>query len=43
MLDLTAVVQQIDMFFSQNKGQDAEKSLKQSIVQAVQEEDDNAE
>ena len=42
MLDLAKVVQQIDTFFAQNRGADAEALLKQSIVQAVQEEDDNA-
>ena len=42
MLDLAVIVQQVDTFFAQNKGADAEALLKQSIVQAVQEEDDNA-
>ncbi len=42
MLDLAAVIQQIDTFFARNKGADAEALLKESIVLAVQEEDDNA-
>ena len=42
MLDLAAVVQQVDTFYAQNKGKEAESLLKESIVQAVQEEDDNA-
>lgn len=42
MLDLAAVVQQVDTFYAQNRGKDAESLLKESIVQAVQEEDDNA-
>ncbi len=42
MLNLEKIVQQIDNLFSQNRGADAEALLKQSIVQAVQEEDDNA-
>lgn len=42
MLNLEKIVQQIDEFFAQNQGADAEALLKQSIVQAVQEEDDNA-
>lgn len=42
MLNLEKIVQQIDDFFTQNRGADAEALLKQSIVQAVQEEDDNA-
>ena len=42
MLDLAAVVQQVDTLYAQNRGKDAESLLKENIVQAVQEEDDNA-
>ncbi len=42
LLDLAAVRQQVDTFFAQNKGADAEALLKQSIVWTVREEDDNA-
>lgn len=42
MLDLAAVVQQIDTYFSQNRGPEAEQLMKESIVQAVREEDDQA-
>lgn len=42
MIDLTAVVQRIDSLFAQNKGPEAEALMKESIVQAVWEEDDNA-
>ena len=42
MLDLAAVIQQVDTFYAQNRGKEAESLLKESIVQAVQEEDDNA-
>ena len=42
MLNLTEIVQQIDTFFARNMGAEAEKLMKESIVQAVKEEDDNA-
>ena len=41
MLDLAGIVQQIDELFSQNRGKDAEELMKQSIVQAMEEEDHN--
>ena len=42
MLDLTTVMKQVDAYYAQNRGPEAEDLLKESIVQAVQSEDDNA-
>lgn len=42
MLDLTTVMKQVDAYYAQNRGPEAEALLKESIVQAVQSEDDNA-
>ncbi len=42
MLDLEAIIQQIDKLQEENRGPESETLMKESIVQAVQEEDDNA-
>ena len=42
MLKLAEVVQQIDELFAQNQGKAAEELMKQTIVRAVEGEDDNA-
>ena len=42
MLDLTAITKQVDSLLDENKGQEAENLMKESIVQAVREEDDSA-
>ena len=41
-MDIQRILAQVDDFFEQNKGEDAEKLMQQSIVQAVQEEDDGS-
>ncbi len=42
MLDLSAITKQVDSLLDENKGQEAENLMKESIVQAVREEDDSA-
>lgn len=42
MLDLNAVFQKIDVFFSENRGPEAELLMKESIAQAVNEQNDQA-
>ena len=42
MLNLEAIVGRIDALFAENQGAQAEQLMKDSIVQAVKEEDDNA-
>jgi len=39
-LDIQKVLAQVDKYFEENKGEEAEKLMQQSIVQAVREEDD---
>ena len=39
-LDINRVLAQVDAFFEENKGEEAEKLMQQSIGQAVQEQDD---
>lgn len=41
-MDIQRILAQVDDFFEQNKGQEAEKLMQQSIVQAVREEDDSS-
>ena len=41
-MDIQRILAQVDDFFENNKGEDAEKLMQQSIVQAVQEEDDGS-
>lgn len=41
-MDIQRILAQVDEFFEQNKGQEAEKLMQQSIVQAVREEDDGS-
>ena len=41
-MDIQRILAQVDEFFEQNKAQEAEKLIQQSIVQAVQEEDDGS-
>ena len=41
-MDIQRILAQVDGFFEQNKGAEAEKLMQQSIVQAVQEEDDGS-
>ena len=39
-MDIHQVLAQVDAFFEENKGEEAEKLMQQSIGQAVQEQDD---
>lgn len=41
-MDIQRILAQVDEFFEQNKGQEAEELMQQSIVQAVREEDDGS-
>lgn len=41
-MDIRQILAQVDDFFEQNKGEEAEKLMRQSIEQAVREEDDDS-
>lgn len=40
-MDIKKVLAQVDALFEENRGKDAEKLMQDSIVQAVEEQDDN--
>ena len=41
-MDVQSVLDQVDIFFEENKGEEAEKLMRDAVVQAVQEQDDNS-
>ncbi|MCM1569082.1 MAG: DUF4125 family protein [Roseburia sp.] len=41
-MDIDSIIQQVDSYFEQNKGEEAEKLMRESIVQAVAEADDGS-
>ena len=41
-MDIQKVLSQVDAFFEENKGEEAEKLMEESIAMAVQEQDDNS-
>ena len=41
-MDIQNVLNQVDSFFEENKGEEAERLMRDSVVQAVQEQDDNS-
>lgn len=42
MVNIEKILEQVDQYFEENKGEEAEKLMRQSIVQAVQEDDDGS-
>lgn len=41
-MDIQNVLNQVDSFFEENKGEEAERLMRDAVVQAVQEQDDNS-
>ena len=41
-MDIQSVLDQVDVFFEENKGEEAEKLMRDAVVQAMQEQDDNS-
>ena len=41
-MDIQSVLNQVDIFFEENKGEKAEKLMQEAVVQAMQEQDDNS-
>ncbi|MDE7044149.1 MAG: tetratricopeptide repeat protein, partial [Acetatifactor sp.] len=41
-MDIQSVLDQVDIYFEENKGEEAEKLMRDAVVQAVQEQDDNS-
>lgn len=41
-MDIQSVLKQVDIFFEENRGEEAEKLMRESVVQAVQEQDDDS-
>ena len=41
-MDIQSVLNQVDSFFEENKGEEAERLMRDAVVQAVQEQDDNS-
>ena len=41
-MDIQSVLRQVDIFFGENRGKEAEKLMQESVLQAVQEGDDNS-
>ncbi|MCM1542706.1 MAG: DUF4125 family protein [Blautia sp.] len=41
-MDIQGVLNQVDIFFEENRGEEAEKLMREAVVQAVEEQDDNS-
>lgn len=41
-MDIQSVLKQVDIFFEENRGEEAERLMRESVVQAVQEQDDDS-
>ena len=41
-MDIQSVLDQVDIYFEENKGEEAEKLMRDAVVQAVREQDDNS-
>lgn len=41
-MDIQEVLKQVDIFFEENRGEEAERLMQESVVQAMQEQDDNS-
>lgn len=41
-MDIQSILNQVDIFFEENRGEEAEKLMREAVAQAVQEQDDNS-
>ena len=41
-MNIEMILSQVDAFFEENRGQEAEKLMRESIVRAMEEQDDNS-
>lgn len=41
-MDIQSVLNQVDVFFEENKGEEAERLMREAVVQAMEEQDDNS-
>jgi len=42
MMDIQSILKQVDAFFEENRGEEAEKLMRECVAQAVEEQDDNS-